>query len=201
LVSKPLAVLEDRADGANFHPTLRTHYYIKREKPVLSMLGSLAKSLVFDLGLNKVAPEPYIAACLRIPIHPPPKEKTHVERRAVLACFLLTSQSVGTYPGIVDLLANISRRISYSIKRLDALNWTPHMDECLQALSQEREWEGDDLLVAQVKVQLIVEQLTRATSQSPDGIPPGYVLSTLRSQLQNIKSQLPLHLQQNGMLQ
>jgi hypothetical protein len=75
------------------------------------------------------------------------------------------------------------------------------MDECLQALSQEREWEGDDLLVAQVKVQLIVEQLTRATSQSPDGLPPGYVLSALRSQLQNTKAQLPLHLQQNGMPQ
>jgi hypothetical protein len=74
------------------------------------------------------------------------------------------------------------------------------MDECLQALSQQREWEGDDLLVAQVKVQLIVEQLTRATSQSPDGVPPGYVLSTLRTQLQNTKTQLPIHLQHNGML-
>jgi hypothetical protein len=84
------------------------------------------------------------------------------------------------------------------MKRLDALNWTPHMDEYLQTLSHQREWEGDDLLVAQVKVQLIIEQLTRATSQSPDGIPPSYVLSSLRSQLRSTKAQLPGHLQQNG---
>jgi hypothetical protein len=71
------------------------------------------------------------------------------------------------------------------------------MEEFLQSLSEQREWEGDDLLVAQVKIQLIVEQLTRATST--DGILPVYVLSALRTQLQNIKSQLPFHLQQNGM--
>ncbi|KAK4155624.1 hypothetical protein C8A00DRAFT_41809 [Chaetomidium leptoderma] len=155
------------------------HYHIQKDKPMLSVVASLAKSLVFDLGLNKIPSEPYFSACLKVPYHPPPKEKTLEERRAVLACFLLTSQ------------------ISYSIKRLDALTWTPHMDECLQSLSQQREWDGDDLLVAQVRVQVIVEQLTRAASQTPDGIPPGYVLSTLRTQLQSTKAQLPLHLQQN----
>jgi hypothetical protein len=75
------------------------------------------------------------------------------------------------------------------------------MDECLQTLSQQREWEGDDLLVAQVKVQLIAEQLTRANAQSPEGIPPDYVISALRAQLQSTKAQLPHHLQQNGMSQ
>ncbi|SPQ26729.1 2996b653-1133-4681-aa8e-47aec6c8f710 [Thermothielavioides terrestris] len=122
-----------------------THFHLKKEKPILSLLASLAKSLVFDLGLNKIPSEP----------------------------------------------------ISYSIKRLDALSWTSHMDECLQVLSQQREWEGDDLLVAQVKVQLIVEELARVTSQSPDAIPASYVLSALRSQLQKIKAQLPPHLRHN----
>lgn len=73
------------------------------------------------------------------------------------------------------------------------------MEEFLQSLSEQREWEGDDLLVAQVKIQLIVEQLTRSTAQSTDNILPNYVLCALKTQLQNIKSQLPLHLQQNGM--
>ncbi|KAK4234733.1 hypothetical protein C8A03DRAFT_18416 [Achaetomium macrosporum] len=150
-----------------------------RDKPILSLVASLANSLVFDLGLNKIPGEPYIAACLKISYLPAPKEKTLEEMRAVLACFLLTSQ------------------ISHSMKRLDALTWTPHMDECLQTLSRQREWEGDDLLVAQVKVQLIIEQLTRATSQSPDGRPPSYVLSSLRTQLRSTKAQLPGHLQQN----
>ncbi|GAB1316133.1 Transcriptional regulator WAR1 [Madurella fahalii] len=157
-----------------------THYHLKKEKPILSVLASLAKSLVYDLGLNKVPGEPDIAACLKTSFHPPPREKTIEEKRAVLTCFYLTSQ------------------ISHSLKRLDALIWTPHMDEFLQSLSQKREWEGDDLLVAQVKIQLTLEQLTRATSQSPD--PPGYYLSALRTQLQSIKTQLPHHLQQNDII-
>ncbi|KAH6842671.1 hypothetical protein B0I37DRAFT_314639 [Chaetomium sp. MPI-CAGE-AT-0009] len=157
------------------------HYYLKKDKPILSLMASLAQSLVFDLSLNKPPSESYISSCLRTPLHPPAKEKTLEERRAVLACFLVTSQ------------------ISQSIKRIDALAWTPHMDDCLQTLSQQREWEGDDLLVAQVKVQLIADQVTRAASQSADGIPPGYVRSSLRTQLQNMRAELPVHLQHNGM--
>ncbi|KAL2261813.1 hypothetical protein VTK26DRAFT_3256 [Humicola hyalothermophila] len=156
-----------------------THYHIKREKPILSVLASLAKALVFDLGLNKIPSESYISACFGRSFHPTPREKTLEERRAVLACFYVTSQ------------------ISHSMKRLDALSWTSHMEEFLQSLSVQREWEGDDLLVAQVKIQLIVEHLTRATSQSTDNVLPNYVLSALGTQLQNIKAQLPLHLQQN----
>lgn len=72
------------------------------------------------------------------------------------------------------------------------------MDECLEVLSQQQEWEGDDLLIAQVKVQLLVEQVTRAASQSPDGVPPGYVLASLQAQLQATAAQLPPHLKHNG---
>ncbi len=67
---------------------------MRRDRPILSLLASLAKSLVFDLGLNKISSESYISACLKTPIHPPSREKTLEERRAVLTCFLLTSQSV-----------------------------------------------------------------------------------------------------------
>ncbi|KAK3991501.1 hypothetical protein QBC44DRAFT_341065 [Cladorrhinum sp. PSN332] len=159
-----------------------SHHYVRKERPILCVMASLAKSLVYDLGLNKIPCEPYIAYCLKTPFNPPPREKTQDERRAVLACFLVTSQ------------------IAHSLKRLDALNWTPHMDEILLQLSQRREWEGDDLLVAQVKVQLIVEQLNRFTAQSPDNTPPYYYVSALHTQLQTIKSQLPHHLQTNDTL-
>jgi len=183
--------------------TIRTHYHLKREKPILSLFSCLAQSLVFDLGLNKIPSESHLSACLKLPfLHPPVREKTLEERRAVLACFLLTSQLASR---LLHQWENISAddlpsRIAYSIKRLDALTWTSHMDESLQALAQRQEWEGDDLLVAQVKVQLIVEQLTRAVAQAPDGVPPVYALSALRTQLHSIKAQLPPHLQQNGRL-
>lgn len=62
---------------------------------MLCVMASLANSLVFDLGLNKIPAESYISACLKIPVYStPPKERTLEVRRGVLACFLLTSQFV-----------------------------------------------------------------------------------------------------------
>lgn len=88
-------------------------------------------------------------------------------------------------------------RISYVMKRIDALIWTPSMDDCLQALEQSPEWEGDELLVALVKIQLIVEQLTRAVWQSADNTPPPFFASALRTQLVDLKNQFPIHIQEN----
>ncbi|KAK0707662.1 hypothetical protein B0H67DRAFT_685933 [Lasiosphaeris hirsuta] len=155
--------------------------YYKKDKSYLSVMTCLAQSLVFDLGLDKGPSDisPYL--CFKCDA-PTPKEKTLEERRAVLACFLITSQ------------------VSYSMKRMDALNWTPFMDECLQVLSQQSEWDGDDLLLNLVKIQLIVTQLTRATSQSLGDPPPAMFLSALLSQLRGIKDKLPHRLQANDTL-
>ena len=51
-------------------------------------MTSLAKSLVYDMELNKAEPEPVATPCSK----PPHKAKIMAERRAVLACFLVTSQ-------------------------------------------------------------------------------------------------------------
>jgi hypothetical protein len=75
------------------------------------------------------------------------------------------------------------------------------MEESLRLLSQQREWDGDDLLVAQVKIQLLVDELTRATWQSPEDGPPALYLAALQTQLDNIKSQLPQRLQKSSMPQ
>lgn len=72
------------------------------------------------------------------------------------------------------------------------------MDDCLQILSEQREWDGDDLLVAQVKVQLVIEQVTQAITQSRDGTLSTFISDALRTQLQNIRLHLPDHLRQNG---
>jgi hypothetical protein len=83
------------------------------------------------------------------------------------------------------------------MKRVDALIWTPFMDECLQLLSQQPAGDGDELLVILVKIQLLVEQLTRAVWQSPDSVAPAYFSSALKSQLRDLQSQLPDHMQKN----
>ncbi|KAK4449642.1 hypothetical protein QBC34DRAFT_448702 [Podospora aff. communis PSN243] len=154
--------------------------YHRKEKPYFSVLVSLVKSLVYDFCLNKPPREAALSICLRNKAEPlPPKEKTMDERRAVLACFYITSQ------------------ISHVMKRVDALVWTPYMDECLQLLSRQPEWDGDVILTTQVKIQLLTEQLTRAIWQSPDGVAPAYFSSALRSQLRDLQSQLPAHVLRN----
>ncbi|KAK0616755.1 hypothetical protein B0T14DRAFT_568333 [Immersiella caudata] len=156
-----------------------THYH-RKEKPYFSVLVSLVKSLVFDFCLNKPPREAALSICLRNKTEPlPSKEKTMDERRAVLACFYITSQ------------------ISHVMKRVDALAWTPYMDECLQLLSRQPEWDGDVLLAAEVKIQLLTEQLTRAIWQSPDSVAPAYFSSALKSQLRDLQSQLPAHILRN----
>ncbi|KAK3381906.1 hypothetical protein B0H63DRAFT_215775 [Podospora didyma] len=160
--------------------------YHRREKPCLSLITSLAKSLVYDLGLNRVPGESIISMAVNFSegrkVFLPPREKTLETRRALLACFYVTSH------------------IAFTMKRIDAITWTPLMDEALEYVSEHREWDGDDMLVAQVKIQLILEQLTRATLQSQDSGPPSLFLSALQSQLQKVKGQLPVNLQQNDII-
>ncbi|KAK1754221.1 hypothetical protein QBC47DRAFT_346879 [Echria macrotheca] len=157
-----------------------TQYY-RKDKPYFSLLASLAKSLVFDFCLNKPPKPPHAAICLRDKLGPlPPKQKTTEERRAVLACFFITSQ------------------ISTLMKRIDALAWTPFMDECLSVLSKQPEWSGDEVLVALVKIQRLLEQLTQAIWQSSDQKPPAFFVSALKTQLYDLKAQLGPHVQQNA---
>ncbi|KAK3682306.1 hypothetical protein B0T22DRAFT_501754 [Podospora appendiculata] len=159
-------------------------YGHREGKPYISVMASLVKSLVFDLGLNRMVLEPFAPHVkYQFPegrgLVAPAKENTLEERRAALAAFCVTSQA------------------SDILKRIDSLIWTSHLDESLQILSQQREWDGDDLLVAQVKIQLVLEQLSRSIYQSRISGPPTYYLSALRSQLQTIRAQLPDHLQKH----
>ncbi|KAK0709299.1 hypothetical protein B0T26DRAFT_678741 [Lasiosphaeria miniovina] len=160
--------------------------YQRKGKRCLSLITSLAKSIVYDLGLNRANGE--TIACLALSVSEGKRafstgrELTTEGRRAVLACFLITSH------------------ISFILKKIDALNWTPEMDESLQILSEQPEWEGDEMLVAQVKIQLVFEQLTRATRESPDdGVSASYLFA-LQSELQTIKAQFPAHVQQNDVV-
>lgn len=156
-----------------------THYH-RKEKPYFSVLASLVKSLVYDFCLNKPSRPPGMAICVRSREEPlPPREKTMDEKRAVLACFYITSQ------------------ISHVMKRVDALVWTPYLDECLRQLSREPSWEGDELLVVLVRIQLLTEQLTRAIWQSPESVAPAYFSSALKSQLLDLREKLPAQMLEN----
>lgn len=58
-------------------------------------MASLVKSLVYDFCLNKSARDPALSTCSRRRTGPlSARERTMDEKRAVLACFYLTSQYV-----------------------------------------------------------------------------------------------------------
>lgn len=71
------------------------------------------------------------------------------------------------------------------------------MDECLQMLDERKECHDDEILVQQVRLQLIVEKMALGTlydgamesAEHPRG-PSSLYLETLRSQLQNSKIKL-----------
>ena len=75
--------------------------------------------------------------------------------------------------------------ISIFLHKIDTLRWTPHLDECLQVLSQEKECPGDELLVQQVRMQRIAE---RAYEETADGreVTVDYI-----NELDNMRDTLP----------
>jgi hypothetical protein len=73
---------------------VRSHYN-KKDKPYLGVFSHLAKSLVYDMSLNKVPGDPTVFACFKPwAANLKPKERTAEERRTVLACFYIMAQYV-----------------------------------------------------------------------------------------------------------
>ncbi|KAH7333048.1 Zn(II)2Cys6 transcription factor [Rhexocercosporidium sp. MPI-PUGE-AT-0058] len=147
---------------------------------VLSIFTQLAVSLVFDQGLNKQVRKDFRPLfCVKANFPRAPSPRTMEERRAVLGCFLVTSV------------------ISSFVQKIDALRWTLHMDECLQVLDERKECFNDEILVQQVRLQLITERANRALLD--DGIlesakghtnPAFLGLEIFQSQLLSVKNDL-----------
>ena len=90
-------------------------------------------------------------------------------------------------------------------QRLDALRWTPYLDECIAVLGEEDEHPTDLLLVHLVKLQLVVEKAVQAPwheeRDDPNGsvrVPPIFYLKALQAQLQDLKTRIPPSIQGNG---
>ena len=97
--------------------------------------------------------------------------------------------------------------ISSFLQKIDALRWTPHLDECLEVLDERRECLTDEILVQQVRMQLIIEKVTRGNwsdgvpeTAEHNKIPVSFYLQALHSQLEEVKTKIPPRLQGNGQL-
>ncbi|KAI0843906.1 hypothetical protein F5Y00DRAFT_249993 [Daldinia vernicosa] len=157
-------------------------YQVQRE-PFLSLFTQLAVSLVFDLGLTKpVLKDPDSTLCWNRKYSRPATPRTMEERRAVLSCFLITSI------------------VSSFLQKIDALRWTPHMDDCLQKLSEENECPNDEVLVKQVQLQFIIEKTNQQASHDGAREPTCTYLESLHSQLQDVKESVLCKPQGNEVL-
>ena len=81
------------------------------------------------------------------------------------------------------------------------------MEECLQILTEKQECPADEILVLQVRMQLIVDKISQAPwhdgdYDNPDlrRAPPAFYVKTLQSQLQELKGTIPSRLWQNSKL-
>ena len=95
--------------------------------------------------------------------------------------------------------------ISSFLQKIDALRWTPHLEECVQVLQEQAECPEDEILVQQVRLQQLVEKVNQ--SMSHDGaldaathtkVPPAFYIQALHTQLQEIKSKFSPPAQQDG---
>ena len=205
------------------------HYTSRRDRPTLSVITQLAVSLVYDLGLHK-----YMAPCKSLIARlvrdhyqqsygpglttfsnsgagtddfPEPHVSSLDERRAALACYVLTS------------------KFSLALKRCDTLKWTSRMEEHLAEISSKAESALDHVLVVQVRMQRVADFVSQGDWQSSDpnttsalsldcmaignGYMPGvnednarrlmpsFVVHMVRAKIEEIKDSIPAEVRQH----
>lgn len=74
------------------------------------------------------------------------------------------------------------------------------MADCLATLSERPEWEGDQVLAAQVRIQLIVDQVAESGYTPASKLPSYYVPSALMLPVETIKRELPPGLENNNLV-
>lgn len=96
-------------------------------------------------------------------------------------------------------------RVSSYFQRLDALRWTPYLDECVAVLAEKKEYPTDILLIHLVKSQIIAEKAGQAPWHEEQSevsgstkAPSTFYLKALQAQLQDFKVNIAPEIQTNG---
>ncbi|KAK8036333.1 hypothetical protein PG993_008947 [Apiospora rasikravindrae] len=107
-------------------------------------------------------------------------EHTLEERRAMMGCFYM-SAVISSYFG-----------------QIDALQWTPYMEESLIVLDNSKECATDESFVHQIRLQRLSSEMENIRHQTAP--PHSFYLKALRSNLDNAKGSIPQHLQSDAVL-
>ncbi|RFU24274.1 hypothetical protein B7463_g12065, partial [Scytalidium lignicola] len=161
----------------------------------LSRLIQVAISLLRDLRLHKPMPREK-QIFVSIMSHPsstkhPAEVNDHSLdwKRVVLGCFVLHSV------------------ISTHFAHVEPPQWTPQMEEYLQAISASKECSNDEVFAAQVRLQLLAQKAFRVREQQeadstqllvPTPLPMFLYLKALQVQLQELKASFSSEVQQQG---
>jgi hypothetical protein len=169
----------------------------------LAIFSQLALSHVYELSLNKLPSGPLAFSCFKphtgFNQYLFPRPRTMEDRRTVLACWYITSELVTStmQSGAPSVPFNsLLVRIAFTLKKMEGLRWTTHLSDCLDYLDENPECPGDRLLAAQVRSQLVIDQIC---SDGPSAtMPPYYQLSALTIPVEAVKEQIPPGLETNG---
>ncbi|KAI5865361.1 hypothetical protein GGS23DRAFT_594894 [Durotheca rogersii] len=150
----------------------------------------LALSVITDLRLDKSPQDNYYELYCFRPSNLYPKTgstgRTNEERRAVLACFVACS-------------ANSTFLRSHSMR------WTSHMEDSLEKLAADPKCPNDEVLVAMVRAQRIIEDVRQATwrtldapgQHAPPKPPPAFYSKALRVNLEGLRKSISPSLLEN----
>ncbi|KAF5026301.1 hypothetical protein F66182_1623 [Fusarium sp. NRRL 66182] len=159
-------------------------------KPFLVTFCQMAVLLTYDLGLTKApAEEQYFMICFKMwgGRPPPPRLRTVEERRAIVSLWFLTSV------------------MSSFLGKMDPLQWTPHMGDCLDSLERDKDCPSDEILVAFVRYQHVADEaqklLVRDVMGESSPAPTYIFRKSLLSKLQAVRDGLPLNMPLNPVLQ
>ncbi|KAI1416890.1 hypothetical protein F5Y13DRAFT_101537, partial [Hypoxylon sp. FL1857] len=146
----------------------------RRDKPFWTLFSQLIVTLVCDMGLHRPQPDGPPMFCTSNKDHDPritnvPRIRTEEVQRAVLGAFIVTSQ------------------VSNIFKHAPGLRWSSHLDGYVLNLTQNSTVSHDETLIAQVRIQLILNQIYDDSWQNGGiGGSSALYLSALRSQLHDI---------------
>ncbi|SPJ85886.1 uncharacterized protein FTOL_11669 [Fusarium torulosum] len=159
-------------------------------KPFIITFCQMAVLLAYDLGLTKApVEEQYFTVCFKMwgGRPPPPRIRTQEERRTVVSLWFVTSV------------------MSSFVGKMDALQWTPHMNDCLEALERDKLYPSDELLVAFVRYQLVADEaqklLVRDVMGETSPAPTHVFRNSLLGKLQAARNGSPLHMPVTPVLQ
>ncbi|WAO82894.1 Hypothetical protein NCS54_00006800 [Fusarium falciforme] len=154
------------------------NFQVKR-RPFLTLFIQLSTTIIFDLGLNK-APPTISESTSDLRLHQPwtPSTRTSEERRAVLACYFLSSV------------------ISSYLHQADRLCWTSEMSKYLEDLADEGNGTSNLTLLMLVKIRRVLEKAYYSPADGrnrnrfqPSNTPPSWMAEVIQADLDRIKAE------------